>query len=348
MLVSLSALVAVFAAVPVAVNAQDKSLPGRELAATWCSACHNIEGLESNEKEAPSFGELSKRTYLNREFISDWVARNNHPLMPNFNISADRRQEIASYLLSFRNDGVSPDRQIKAPDVSQPDSKYGRGLTSPNEQDHPGRASSVREATGTGFFVSARGEIITASHVVGGCQFISIWQGRYKFRVTDVSIDDRLDLALLRTGRSSSYFVKLGQGHDTQLGEEIYTIGLPLPNVLTNEGIFFSGDVSATKGALEDNTKFQVSMPALPGSSGSPVIEKTGMFAGTLTSRINRTILSPDARIMVAEISYAIKASEVMKFFLRNSKFPRSSQNRNSVDNTRKSIVGVRCENLLY
>jgi serine protease Do len=50
---------------------------------------------------------------------------------------------------------------------------------------------------GSGFFVSADGDILTASHVIAGCKHVSIRDGGGKTSASVVGVDSRVDAALL-------------------------------------------------------------------------------------------------------------------------------------------------------
>jgi hypothetical protein len=137
---------------------------------------------------------------------------------------------------------------------------------------------------GTGFYYEP-GILVTAAHVIDGETDIRVeFANGVKTKVALILAFDReADYALLALDHTMPYVpeLKVGDYDALQTGETIYIIGNP-------EGLEFSlthGIVSAKR---KQGTRdiLQVSAPAAPGSSGSPVLNKYGRVVAVLSSGI--------------------------------------------------------------
>ena len=133
--------------------------------------------------------------------------------------------------------------------------------------------------TGTGFFVSSDGLLLTNYHVIAGASdlFARTSTGAiFIFRsVVFRSVD--LDVVLLKFAAIAIPYLELGSSADAVEGQRILVIGSPEGL----EGTVTDGIISA----FRDNRSFiQISAPISPGSSGSPVLSESGQVIGIATS----------------------------------------------------------------
>jgi S1-C subfamily serine protease len=136
---------------------------------------------------------------------------------------------------------------------------------------------------GTGFLIDRKGYLITNAHVLKGKGVVVNNNGQ-DLSATIVYKDDEKDLALLKIDDENfkpvaalPYAVKKGS---FDLGSEVYTLGYPRDIIVYN-----SGYISATAGYDGDTASLQISLPANPGNSGGPVLNKNGEVVGILSTR---------------------------------------------------------------
>jgi parallel beta-helix repeat protein len=145
------------------------------------------------------------------------------------------------------------------------------------------------KATGTGFAISADGKIATNYHVVDGASKIFVKLPNCKTVGIEriVAFDKRVDLAILQVQGASLRPLSLGDSSAVKIGQEVCVIGSPLGL----EQSFTTGVVSA-KRLMEGFEWIQITAPISPGSSGSPVMTRSGTVIGvaTFTTKLGQNL----------------------------------------------------------
>jgi trypsin-like peptidase len=139
--------------------------------------------------------------------------------------------------------------------------------------------SSGKEiATGTGFFVSADGKLITNYHVIeDASSIIAKSENGGLFPVEGVLAGDpRNDLALLKLDGKDLPFLTLSRSDNIEAGTRVAVIGSPLGL----EGTLSEGIVSAVRDVKDGLSILQITAAISPGSSGSPVLNEKGQVVG--------------------------------------------------------------------
>ena len=173
-------------------------------------------------------------------------------------------------------------------------------------------------SSGTGFFVSPEGHVLTNAHVVDRCSSINV-----KTENGDVvsgrvlAKDTTNDLALLRTPLSPSRVAGVRSG--IRLGEGVAAFGFPLTTLLSSSGNFTLGNVTALSGLKDDSRYLQVSAPVQLGNSGGPLFDQNGNVVGVVSAKLNAL------NVMVAtngdipqNVNFAIKGSLAASFLESN------------------------------
>ena len=141
--------------------------------------------------------------------------------------------------------------------------------------------------TGTGFIVTADGQVITNNHVVPDVDRVNlrlVSGAQYSAQVT--GRHSTLDLAYLEiTGPHGPLTpIALGNSDAVRVGEGVIVIGFPLGADLGQDPTVSQGIVSAIRtGAL------QTDAPVNPGNSGGPMLDHAGNVVGVVSSRAETT-----------------------------------------------------------
>jgi len=135
---------------------------------------------------------------------------------------------------------------------------------------------------GTGFFVDAKGLILTNQHVVGNSQYLAVQFDRtHKVAAKLIAADPQKDVALLSVNMaalpnaSPAPLYRAGAGRTpVQEGERVFTIGSPL----SLDKIITTGIVSK----VEPHT-IMSDININPGNSGGPLFNAAGQVIGLTT-----------------------------------------------------------------
>jgi S1-C subfamily serine protease/Holliday junction resolvasome RuvABC ATP-dependent DNA helicase subunit len=160
-------------------------------------------------------------------------------------------------------------------------------------------------SSGTGFFITADGFVVTNAHVVEGCEDPKVVCGLAEPIAAQVlARDSANDLALLKVDFASDHVATLRTG--VRIGEEIAAFGYPLQGVLSAGGNFTVGNVSALAGLKNDSGLIQISAPIQPGNSGGPVVDQSGNVIGVVVSKL--------ADYTQQNVNFAIKVNVLTEF----------------------------------
>lgn len=154
----------------------------------------------------------------------------------------------------------------------------------------PDRGDRQRvSGTGSGFFISSDGFIITNNHVVKDAIKIRITDINEKeYTAKKIGTDPKSDLALLKIKGESFPFIELGDSDKVEVGEWVLAIGNPLGQTLSVTSGIVSAKGRELRGLEVDYQNFiQTDAAVNQGNSGGPLINMQGKAIG-----VNSVILS--------------------------------------------------------
>ncbi len=172
-------------------------------------------------------------------------------------------------------------------------------------------------SSGTGFFVNAAGQLLTAAHVTHECVTLEVKQGARVVPAQVMASSNLLDLAVLSTGTPVERYLPLRRQQELVLGEAVTNVGYPLQKLLAATPNLTRGNVSS-RGALEGSVgQFQFSAPIQPGSSGGPVVSDGGELLGITQGTLNLAPLV-EAGVLPQNVNFALDAAHAARFMQRN------------------------------
>ena len=203
-------------------------------------------------------------------------------------------------------------------------------------------------SSGSGFFVSPSGHILTNAHVIEDCSEIDVTpDGQPTRRARLVASDKVNDLAIVHAEGSPPLSLTFGSA-GARLGEPVAAFGFPLSNVLTRNGNFTLGHVTALAGIGDDSRYLQISAPVQSGNSGGPLLDYSGNIAGVVTAKLNALRTAIATGDIPQNVNFAIKASQA-RSFLEASRVPvQSSEGKQHTpvelaERARKASVFIFC-----
>ena len=153
--------------------------------------------------------------------------------------------------------------------------------------------SRFGSATGTGFIVSADGEIVTNAHVIEGEDQVKVrLPGETEARDAVVvgTASDTTDLAVLKVeGVSGLTPAELGTSADLVVGQPVVAVGYALG--LRGDPTVTAGILSAVNRSLDAQLSglLQTDAAISPGNSGGPLLDARGRVIGVNTAKAGST-----------------------------------------------------------
>ncbi len=167
--------------------------------------------------------------------------------------------------------------------------------------------------TGTGFFVSTAGHLLTNHHVAAECREVHVTEGDKSTPAKLIASDAARDLALLQVSHASPAATFRGPD-PVRPGESVVVVGFPLSGLLTSEPIVTAGIINALAGPRDDRSRLQMSAPIQPGNSGSPLFDGSGRIIGVAVGTLNTIKLARATGAIPENINFAIKGEEAQAF----------------------------------
>jgi hypothetical protein len=224
-----------------------------------------------------------------------------------FNLAAAQGSRRA---VAAREDFAS---QLSREEVAEGERRAARFV--PRRLFKPQAVTSVAAAksSGTGFFITQDGYLITNYHVVeDGTNFqVRTKQGTFPAQV--IKTDKSNDLALLKvTGSFAAIAVSTNK--QMKLGESVFTIGFPNPAMQGLEPKLTRGDISSLAGMQDDPRYLQISVPLQPGNSGGPLVNSGGHVVGVVTGRLRDMVALQASGALPQNVNYAVKGAFLAAF----------------------------------
>lgn len=174
---------------------------------------------------------------------------------------------------------------------------------------------------GSGSIISESGLVVTNYHVIENSSDILIYipQVNKEFNAELVMKDKNNDLAILRLQDfiysdvfSNTIPFSITSSSNSKLGEDVFTLGFPLGEILGKSAKFSSGKINSLFGIQDDPRVYQISNPIQPGNSGGPLFNSNGEFIGIVFSSLNAKFFYENADIIPQNVNFAVKSNYLL------------------------------------
>ena len=164
----------------------------------------------------------------------------------------------------------------------------------------------VAASSGTGFYVSNTGHIISNHHVVEGCNTVKLtFKG--KEVIADVlAVDKMNDLAILKADITPLKVYSVAN-EDASLLEDIIIAGYPLGKKVSAAIKTSKGSITALAGYGDNYSEFQTDAALNQGNSGGPIMNQKGNVVGVAVANYGK-------QAGVESFNFGIKSSTLKTF----------------------------------
>jgi serine protease Do len=217
-------------------------------------------------------------------------------------------------LWKCKGDVVSDARaqEIKASRI-----RRAKGKLQPNKALYPGLKM---RSSGSGFFVSSTGHVLTNDHVIAGCRRVSIkpTNVRKHLPATVIGSDKPDDLAVLKYSGQTVAVAKFRKPLNIRVGDKVAVIGHPLHGLVAIKPIFVTGKVRAfQEEKLQRWGRFAIDADIRRGNSGGPVIDDRGYVIGVVSAKINTPAMFQRTGEVLRDIGLIIRQDRALRFLDR-------------------------------
>jgi S1-C subfamily serine protease len=168
-------------------------------------------------------------------------------------------------------------------------------------------------ATGSGFYVTTTGHVLTNDHVVADCGEVKITENEHSTPAKVLATDANLDLALVQLPHPVPTAVVFREAAP-RLGETVVVMGFPLSGLLSSDAVVTTGIVSALAGMRDDRHQLQISAPVQPGNSGGPLLDPSGHLVGVVVAKLDGVRMASLTGTIPENVNFAIKGEEARSF----------------------------------
>ena len=137
----------------------------------------------------------------------------------------------------------------------------------------------VPAGSGSGFFVSRDGHIITNHHVIDGCNNTKVSFKGNQLDAKILAVDKMNDIAILKTNIKPNSIFPISN-EDVSLLEDVVVAGYPLGKQVSSAIKTHKGVVTALAGAGDNYSNFQTDATINAGNSGGPIMNQKGNIVG--------------------------------------------------------------------
>ena len=167
--------------------------------------------------------------------------------------------------------------------------------------------------TGTGFFITDDGYLISNCHVVKDAVNVRLVNGSGLLDASVVRVDAANDLALLKAAGKFAP-LPIAASRTVKLGGTVATVGFPDIGLQGFAPKLAKGEIASLSGAADDPRYFQISLPVQPGNSGGALVDARGNVVGIVAAKLDTSAALAATGSLPENVNYAVKSSLLLSF----------------------------------
>ena len=172
-------------------------------------------------------------------------------------------------------------------------------------------------ASGTGFFVTRQGHLITNHHVTEGCEDIKLHLRGNVHLTIEIANDIKNDLAILKVDQTPRHIFPLANKSPFPL-QDIIVAGFPFGDRLSSSLKFTQGIVSSVSGIANDYSQIQIDAALQPGNSGGPILDEFGNVLAVAVAKLSLEKILEDFGVVPENTNFGVKSSAVKNLMSGN------------------------------
>ena len=201
---------------------------------------------------------------------------------------------------------------------------------------------TYKVASGTGFYVSDEGHVITNHHVIDGCMDMKVHSKGRVLATLRIASDKQNDLALLKITEVPNHVFALSNNSPFPL-QEIIVAGFPFGDKYSSSLKFTQGIVSSLTGMGDNYSEIQIDAALQQGNSGGPIIDEYGNIIAVAVAKLDAKYMFDKYGIIPENTNFGVKVSAVrnlmegngVSFKVANTEVPsRQELSRQATDGT--------------
>ena len=172
--------------------------------------------------------------------------------------------------------------------------------------------------SGSGFFVSNQGHVVSNDHVVGVCKKVIAYEEGEEITLKILATDIVNDIGLVKGKFKNKKYLNI-KTDGAELGEDIIAFGYPLSQTLSDSVKLTKGIVSSLTGLGNNISQIQIDAAIQPGNSGGPVVNMNGQVVGIASAGLSKLYMAKEANYIPENVNFAV-ASQTLTAFLKAHK----------------------------
>lgn len=219
--------------------------------------------------------------------------------------------EVRGSLLNATEGLEKAGRKTLADDIKQQIAAFNRARSSVSAP-----AVKLRHRVGTGFAIRPDGVLLTAFHVVKDANDIEVFcPGIPKASASVEQFSESNDLAVLKLAEAKTpTFLILAEQKSAAIGDQVFTVGYPAPNLLGSEAKYTEGVISSLS-VGGDAGYMQISVPVQPGNSGGALVNRSGDVVGVVIATASALTFLKGTGTLPQNVSWAVKGAFAAPLF---------------------------------
>lgn len=209
-----------------------------------------------------------------------------------------------------------------------PRAESGKEKNNRPQETKRGSDKNIKAGSGTGFFITNAGHIVSNNHVIDQCNVVNAYYKGDAKPLKILAIDRKNDLAILKAELRPDDTFPIAR-EDAILLEEIYVAGYPFGKSISGSVKVTKGVVSSLSGLGNNYSNLQIDASLQPGNSGGPIVNKKGNVVGVAVAKLDYKKVIEAFNTIPENTNFGVKSSTLNQFLNANkvrSSSPKGSE----------------------